>query len=481
MYNKSTKLLIACENNDEYQIMNYLKNIKGKIPKKIVQLCFIKLCSKGNIDSIKLFTQHISQKNLFFPSLTGFTYKFDNITYICAFENALVNNNVNVAINLKNSLDNSINNCIYTIHKKCCLNVALDSIAYLNDNYENLINVSLIKECCELDLLKSVQLLISIYNVNDKIQQLFLHSCINNSLNTVKWFFFTHNCTVNTTNFREIIVQCTSTQILDYLKIVQNIIFSVNYVEELIKYVINNNAIMLNDKVNWLLNLVDDNTKQKIIDWLLIYLFCEHDDPQNMDTLSFYNIDKCIIEKIYFYACATGNINSAKKLQSKYNINIRKHNDTEFLLLATIFLDDMDQYNNILNKYSDLNYELIKNKTKKYNVKKTLRWLQSICQDYCLFNNEISVTTLFEKAQCCYANKNIDKSIDILQIKHVNLQDTCNEECLYCLETCKKLIKMNCGHFMCIQSMFIWFNKNKYYSCPTCSKMIIFPECIIIN
>lgn len=118
-------------------------------------------------------------------------------------------------------------------------------------------------------------------------------------------------------------------------------------------------------------------------------------------------------------------------------------------------------------------------------------WLLTLSSDYVVTYHQnfinikhVKVSTLFEKAYNCFKFGNSQRAINILGIQQIYKNNCNKEECIICIDNCSQLLKTNCGHYVCLNSLFEWLYlkhiKTQIYVCPACSQLLIFQNCKII-
>ena len=488
--------LESCDKGNEIEIINNYNLIKSD--QNIIILIhegFVRSCKLGDLKLIKWFL------DLKKTALFGLTTLF-NITYISnkhnsiiltAFNTACVHNNITVVKYLIDKFDINIEHeNAYNLFKMCCYNNSLESINWLLSRYDTkLINKNLILNCCKKDILEVIILFSTLHNFKDNITEYFNEACKNNSVNVAIWIYnkYSNEYQFDLIDiFNELFSECNSFQILQWIYSTCNINISEYVNSDTIKTIIDKNNKI---KIIWILNLDNSFCIDEHIDVLLKYACCMCND-HNLATLLIThtkNRNVINIDDLFFYTCCSGNYECANWIHTNFPINIRKHNDVEFVVICQKLLYDVNDKNylNILDDYSNINKNYIcDNTNSEHNLYKTLNFLVNLCSDYSisLKNEELvtfKLTTIFDKAYKSYDSGNISRAIDILGIKKIKQDNFDTISCLCCLDVCEYLIETNCKHYICASKIIEWLKNKKIYSCPMCSQMIVFKNCSIIN
>jgi hypothetical protein len=495
---------------------------------------FYELCEQGNKDLIhKQYEVIKNEKHLTTLLLTGIQYasktcdphlitwflslkpssniftffsdqrpyiKFNNKLKIDLFCIASKNNNLKLAQYLFVQIEQFPQELFINVFNDVFKLGHIDVVMWMYSIYnfkELLLTNEIILECCKSDNINIFRWICSVCNILAILILCFECACESGAINIA---IFLHQV------YPEII-NCELGQITNKLLVKSNInkvfkwistFYQINYTPfqtyEYTKNLIEHNSI---ETLLFLINS-DFVFPCECYNTLLKYACCNTNCINLITTAitkisDFTNVN---IDDIYLTTCCIGNYEVTRFLQENFAINIRKHNDLEFMYNCVLLTNsDVNKLNNDIVLYVEtnvLNHKYINKAKITIDRLRLVMWMSSICADYKIImntesmNNEIkniSVDLLITKAVKSHKAKNTFKSIGILGIKktldHKISHDTM---CFCCLDLCENLIYTNCKHYMCFDRMLEWFGKpNTFCKCPLCLQLIIFSECQIVN
>lgn len=108
-----------------------------------------------------------------------------------------------------------------------------------------------------------------------------------------------------------------------------------------------------------------------------------------------------------------------------------------------------------------------------------IQWLATLCDDYSFsfsWGNFVSysINTPVKRAMVLLEKDNYNEAVTILKINKLYVSVDGDGDCQICLDKCDHLVKTNCNHYFCLDSLII--HLTKYDNCPYCRQKIILKQ-----